>query len=335
MSATASHTLLDRLRKRTRLSPLGLIVICGVVLISLPILIVWLEGYWQEVFQQRYWRAIFVAPVIIVYILILEQIFKRMEASVIQGLKKVVRLSEEDFRELVVSTTKVNARSEWLAFLLGASFGLIAVFQEGVVQGFSWLALYLGLANCLMYGLIGWVIYSSINGAKLLTSIYHQPLDIDIFDLRPFEPIGRQSLAISLAFIGGITLSLLFSDIGSGILTFQFWIVYAVMIIMAILVFFLNMIPTHRLLAGVKNADLDLIEQNLKAAYRKIMTFKPGEAGAQAAAQELNAWKTCQDLLEDAKTWPYTIETLRNLLFTGLIPGAAAVIRLVIEFYFD
>jgi hypothetical protein len=335
MSATTSHTLLDRLRSRTKLSPLGLIVICGLALTLLPILVVWLEGYWQEVFQQRYWRALFVAPVIVVYILILEQVFKRMEANVIQGLKKVVRLSETDFRELVISTMAVNARSEWLAFLLGVSFGLIAVFQESVLEGFSWISLYLGLANCLMYGLIGWVIYSSITGARLLTSLYRQPLDIDIFDLRPFEPIGRQSLAISLAFIGGITLSLLFSDIGSGILTLQFWIVYAVMIIMAVVVFFLNMIPTHRVLAGVKDADMDLVEQNLRAAYQKMMVLKPGEAGSQAAAQELNAWKTCQDLLEDAKTWPYTIETLRNLMFTGLIPGAAAIIRLLVEVYFD
>ena len=328
-------SLIERLIARTKLSPSIFILLSAIVLLLLPIVIVWVEGYWDELFSQRYWRAIFVQPVIIVYILILERVFKRMEVSVIRGLREVVRLSDEEFDQLVERTPTVNLKNELLAILAGAVVGLLVASPWDIFQDFSWLILYLTLINCIMYGLLGWVVYGSISGSRLPVILYRQPLDIDIFNLKPFEPIGWQSLAISLAFMGGITISLLFSDISAGIFTIEFWVVYLIFVMVAVVVFFLNMMPTHRVLSAAKDQEIVVVNRNLLAAYRKMKGLNPGEAGTQAAAQELNAWKTCQDLLSETKTWPYSIETLRNLLITVLIPGGAALIRLVAEVYFD
>ena len=328
-------SLIERLIARTKLSPSIFILVSAIVLLFLPIVIVWLEGYWDELFSQRYWRAIFVQPVIIIYILILERVFKRMEVSVIKGLREVVRLSNEEFDRLVERTTTMNLKNEILAILAGAVLGLLVAHPWDLYQDFSWYLLYLTLVNCIMYGLLGWVVYASISGSRLPVVLYRQPLDIDIFNLKPFEPIGRQSLAISLAFMGGIAISLLFSDISAGIFTIEFWVVYLILVMVAVLVFFMNMMPTHRVLSAAKDEEMVVVDRNLLAAYRKMKGLKTGEAGTQAAAQELNAWKTCQDLLGETKTWPYSIETLRNLLITILIPGGAALIRLVAEVYFD
>ena len=112
-------SLIERLIARTKLSPSIFILLNAVVLLLLPIVIVWVEGYWDELFSQRYWRAIFVQPVIIVYILILERVFKRMEVSVIRGLREVVRLSDEEFDQLVERTPTVNLKNELLAIRLG------------------------------------------------------------------------------------------------------------------------------------------------------------------------------------------------------------------------
>jgi hypothetical protein len=328
-------SLIERLIARTKLSPSIFILLGAIVLLLLPIVIVWVEGYWDELFSQRYWRAIFVQPVIIIYILVLERVFKRMEVSVIRGLREVVRLSDEEFDQLVERTTTVNLKNELLAILAGAVVGLLVASPWDLYQDFSWLLLYLTLVNCIMYGLLGWVVYASISGSRLPVVLYRHPLDIDIFNLKSFKPIGRQSLAISLAFMGGITISLLFSDISAGIFTIEFWVVYLILVLVAVVVFFLNMMPTHRVLSAAKEEEMVVVERNLLAAYRKMKGLKPGESATQAAAQELNAWKTCQDLLGETKTWPYSIETLRNLLITVLIPGGAALIRLVAEVYFD
>jgi MFS family permease len=295
---------------------------------------VWLEGYWDELFSQRYWRAIFLQPAIIIYILILERAFKRMESNVIKGLRQIARLSDEEFDDLVDKTTRVGVRNELLAFLVGAVIGLLIAAPWDLYQDFSWLLLYLTLVNIPMYGLLGWVVFVSIAGTRFPAELYRQPLEIDIFNLRPFEPIGRQSLAISLAFMGGIAISLLFSDIIAGIFTIHFWAVYLILVIVAVSVFFLNMIPTHRVLSAAKSEEMDAVVHNLIEAYRELRRIKASGSDVEAAAEEFNAWKISQELVEDAKTWPYNIETLRNLLFTVLIPGAVALVRLLIQIYF-
>jgi len=94
-------SIVDRLIARMGRSPASFIVKSAVVLLLLPLVIVWLDGYWGELFSQRYWRAIFLQPVIIIYILILERVFKRMEADVNNGLDEVVCLSDEAFDQLV------------------------------------------------------------------------------------------------------------------------------------------------------------------------------------------------------------------------------------------
>jgi len=293
---------------------------------------VWIEGYWDDLFSQRYWRAIFVQPVIIIYILILERVFKRMEVSVIKGLRKVVRLSDEEFDRLVERTTTLNLKNELLAILVGAVLGLLVASPWDLYQDFSWLLLYLTLVNCIMYGLLGWVVYASIAGSRLPVVLYRQPLDIDIFNLKSFEPIGRQSLAISLAFMGGIAISLLFSDISAGILTIEFWVVYLILVMVAVLVFFLNMMPTHRVLSASKDEEMEIVERNLLETYRELKQHKSNGVDIQLSAEQLNAWKISLELVDGAKTWPYSIETLRNLLITVLIPGAAALIQLVVKY---
>jgi MFS family permease len=328
-------SLIERLIARTKLSPSIFILVSAIVLVLLPIVIVWIEGYWDELFSQRYWRAIFVQPVIIIYILILERVFKRMEVNVINGLRKVVRLSDEEFDRLVERTTTLNLKNELLAILVGAVLGLLVASPWDLYQDFSWLLLYLTLVNCIMYGLLGWVVYASIAGSRLPVVLYRQPLDIDIFNLKSFEPIGRQSLAISLAFMGGIAISLLFSDISAGILTIEFWVVYLILVMVAVLVFFLNMMPTHRVLSASKDEEMEIVERNLFETYQELKQHKSNGADTQLSAEQLNAWKISLELVDGAKTWPYSIETLRNLLFTVLIPGAAALIRLVAKFYFN
>ena len=229
----------------------------------------------------------------------------------------------------------MNLKNELLAILAGAVLGLLVASPWDLYQDFSWLLLYLTLVNCIMYGLLGWVVYASISGSRLPVVLYRQPLDIDIFNLRPFEPIGRQSLAISLAFMGGIAISLLFSDISAGIFTIEFWVVYLILVMVAVLVFFLNMMPTHRVLSAARDEEMEIVEHNLLTSYQELKQQNSNGAATQSSAEKLNAWKISQEMVEGAKTWPYSIDTLRNLLITVLIPGAAAVARLLAEVFID
>jgi len=46
-------------------------------------------------------------------------------------------------------------------------------------------------------------------GTRLTATLLRQPMQVDVFDTAVFEAVGRQSLALALVFIGGITISLL------------------------------------------------------------------------------------------------------------------------------
>ena len=57
-----------------------------------------------------------------------------------------------------------------------------------------------------MFGTLGWLVYRAIASTLLSRRLCRQPLRVDIFDITPFEPIGRQSLLLAMVFIGGIVI---------------------------------------------------------------------------------------------------------------------------------
>ena len=72
-----------------------------------------------------------------------------------------------------------------------------------------------------MFGTLGWIVYRAIASTRLSRWLSRQPLDVDIFDITPFEPIGRHSLQLAMVFVGGIILSLVFVFRWEGILTWE------------------------------------------------------------------------------------------------------------------
>ena len=69
-----------------------------------------------------------------------------------------------------------------------------------------------------MCGLLGWLGFTSIANTRLVNHLLRLPLRVDPLDITPFEAIGRQSLVLALAFVGGNTISLLLANYGSAAL---------------------------------------------------------------------------------------------------------------------
>ena len=105
-----------------------------------------------------------------------------------------------------------------------------------------------------MYALLAWVIMGAIVGTRLLSALHRQPLHFDLFDIEPFEPIGRQSLTLAMVFIGGVTLGVIFSIQGQTFLNPLFWLANIPFVLVAVLVFYLGMRPTH-ILFEIKEED--------------------------------------------------------------------------------
>ena len=157
---------------------------------------------------------------------------------------------DEGFDQLIVNASRVNPIGEGVAFGLGAVLG-VWIGQSWVLDADAfWLKLVLIPSIGLMFGLLLWTIYVALAGTRLNAALHRQPLSVDIFDTGPFWPVGRQSLIIALVFVGGMVLGMLGSFVEDSLLDWRNWLLYSLLALVAVLIFFLNMRPTHRVLAA-------------------------------------------------------------------------------------
>jgi hypothetical protein len=311
-------SLFDRLISRPR--PLWVTISISLLLILIPIGAVYLDGSWSDALSRGYWRQLLVAPVVIIYILVISQIMARSDADVLKAFRPLVLIDDDHFDRLTKEASRVSPLAEVIAFGIGAIFG--AWLNRAGVTGANtiWLRLYPSVSVGLMFGLLGWVIYYSIAGTRFTAALHRQPLQVDIFDTEPFEPIGRQSLVLALVFVGGITLGIVFGLDVANILSWQTWLIFLPLLPVPVLVFFLNMRDTHRVLAAAKKRELEIVEQNVQRACRTMQQHLAKQESISGIAVEFNALVAYEARVRAAQTWPYNTAMLRTLFFTILIP---------------
>jgi hypothetical protein len=246
-------------------------------------------------------------------------------------------MDDDEFECLLTDAPMFNRRLEWLALGCGVAGGLL-LWRPWDDSGLStiwlssgarseWLVLYMLIAGGLWGGLLGWLIYSSLSGMRLFTGLQHHPLEIRLFDLRPLEPIGRWSLGIALAYIGGSALSLLF--VPQMTLNIEAIVLYGILILTPVLVFFLNMLSTRQTIAAAKRRHLDMVRDNLAAA--SVALEEPATRGqperAAALLDSIADWVTYEERVEKVPEWPYTAEIRRNLFLSTLLPLVVWLVR--------
>jgi hypothetical protein len=75
-----------------------------------------------------------------------------------------------------------------------------------------WLLLYLYASNVVMFSLMALAIYDCLMRTQRLTRIVRAGLQLDLFDRRSYTPVARWGQRVSLTFVGGTCLSLLFQS---------------------------------------------------------------------------------------------------------------------------
>ncbi len=165
----------------------------------------------------------------------------------------------------------------------------------------------------LAYSPLSWIVYRIVVNTRLIAILQALPMQVNIFDIEPFEPVGRHGLNFTVAFLGSVALSAIFLVSREAMFVPQFWIAYTTMILIAIAGFFLGMRHTHRVLTGTKQRELDRVKQHIVNAYSTITRAKAKGQDVDSVAREINAWFACQLELKKARTWPFNTETLNKL----------------------
>ena len=322
-------TLLARLVYCVRDLPVWLIVAGCVLLLGLPFVIAFLQGSLPTLVQNGEWRLLLLEPVVVIYVFVVAPIVFTAQHEVIEAMRSIARLDHDDFDQLVASASRINPGAEGLAILAGAAFALLLYGPAQLLMEPSALRVYTMIESMVMFGLMGWVIFSALMGNQFMAAVHRQPLNVNIFDIRPFEPIGRQSLVICLVFIGGTVISLVFAYSPGNFFTWRNLVIYGTLATVTILLFFVNMWRTHLVLHQAKQDALGVAQRHLGHAYRTLDELTVQRAELQSIAAEVNAWNAMEQRLKVARTWPYNTEMLRTLFLSALVPLILALVRQV------
>jgi len=183
-----------------------------------------------------------------------------------------------------------------------------------------------------MYGLLVWTIYASLISTRLTTALLRQPPHIGPFDAPAFHAVGMQSLALSLVFVGAMTLSLIFPASQPATLwNLGVWLPYLPIVALVVAVFFLNMLPTHRVLARAKEVATKRARQQIQRAGQEMLLCMEADRETGSLAAEISALAAYQQRLETARTWPYNTAMLRSLFFSVLVPIITMLGRMLFD----
>lgn len=322
-------SLFDRLISKPR-SYWSLLGIALLLLISLVISII-LDGATKDFTKSFSWRGLLIPSTVIIYILAVAPGMTRIERRVLQSFQDIVLLDEAEFEETLHQKAYIKPQYELAAIGIGFIFGAIAAIGS-MGDVLSWVTVYWFITSVAMYTLLVWTIYISIASTRVTSALLSQPLKVDSFNTTPFEPIGKQSLMIALVFIGGITLSLVFIGLDfSSLQQPEFWLIYIPLALVPVILFFLNMFPTHRVLTNAKNNELAAVQTQLQNSYRDLLQLVERDQATNNLPNEINALAIYEKQLKEARTWPYNTAMLRTLFFSVLIPVGTLVGRIIVE----
>ena len=323
---TQELPLLDTLIERSRLPWRWVTATVAAILLLSLILAALLDGAFSELSDWEFWRNFLDAPAAVIYILSIYPFVQRLWDRALQAFQPL--LSQEE-GSIVVMAQALKRRWEWVAILLGGVFWL--GMERPWLWVDQWLDVYASVTDLFMFALLGWIIYSGIAGARHLNILSRRHLNLDIFNTE-LVPVARYSMGITLVFIGGISLSLVFQSIDN-LLEWQSITIYAILVCATVLVFFLSMWSTHNIMAGAKRREHDLARNHLEEVTRELReaALRGQSEGMDRLYSAVAAWGIYERRIREAPEWPYNATILRRLSVSVLIPGIVYLIKILLN----
>jgi hypothetical protein len=331
--AKIAPALVNEWLERTGLPWSRAVVALGLALVLLLVSVEYLtHGVLLHPFESEFLEHL-EEPAVILYTVLAYRFLERLGQDAIEAFRPLLAQERVDFDQLLARVSPLDRRREWLAVGIGVVAGLSLNRPWNWGPSYWW-KLWGVLVTVLVFGLIGGIVYHSLAESRLVSVLHLQPLHIDIFDPMPLEPVARFSLGITLTYLGGVTMSVLFNPDPQELLRIESIVIYGSVILVAVLVFFLGMVSTHRVMAEAKERELAIVRRNLSAAYGE---WKERHANGQtrdmeALSHAITAGLAYERRIEEAPEWPYTTATLRNLAVSILLPVLAWIAQVIVEF---
>jgi MFS family permease len=320
-------TLIELIIKKTHLrwytatGILALLLLSGLIISAFTEKTSFLQLGWN------FWRVGLQGPIIIIYIFSIFPILRRIGNNAINSIVPLVNEGREELDKLA---SKYNSNSR-LGELMSISIGIlfILLLSQPWSGKFDFTALFLFSTQIILFGLLALLIYYGFHNSRYLIQI-NKKLDLDIFNLDSLAPIARWSLSISLAFIGGIVISIGFQTIDN-LVQWQIIMTYSILVISTVAMFFISLWSTHVAIANVKRRELAFVQNKLSQACRKMtqQSEKDRSESERALQYEVAAWGIYERRIREAKEWPYNAAIIGRLVLSIVSPGVVYVLKLL------
>lgn len=253
-------------------------------------------------------------PAVIVYILWVYPPLHRRWLLAIDALRPLA-----DRPERIEQAFAVDRRREWAVLLLGAAFS-VWVSRPWQFDG-RWLLLYFYASSLVMFSLMALAIYDCLLRTRRLARIVRAGLQLDLFDRRSFTPLARWGQSVSLVFVGGTCLSLLFQSYES-LSTLQSLVIYSIMIVVSLTLFFTSIWNIHEALVAAQQRELAVVHQHLAIARSELKRRLAEGATDEVASLygPIAAVGAYESRVLAASTWPFNPKIVKELVASLVAP---------------
>jgi hypothetical protein len=220
------------------------------------------------------WRLA-MAPPIIVFILAVHPRLQALWRRAIEELRPLSRQPE------LLDPTAASRRGEAVAALLGAA---LAVWISPSIPFAGGLFAY-GLAlNVVMFVLLALSIHEGLRRTAHLRRVVAAGLTLDLFDRQLLTPLARFGQGLSLTFVGGTCVSLLFQSAAS-LYTLQSLVIYSILIVAALTLFFTSVWSIHVALVAAQQRELATVRRHWSRS-REALQRHLEQAGAEGSTAD-------------------------------------------------
>ena len=297
------------------------VVVLAVVLVLLLALAAYAQGADGQQLHGVWWR-LGLTPAIIVYILLVHPFMHRRWRRAMDSLHALAPRTEGTGLRKPISH-----RNEWGATLLGLLFGLLVAHNTPAVGG--WLWVYVEATSALTFALLASAIYGSLARSRHLAAHSRAGLELDVFDAHLLTPFAQWGQSLSLVFVGGISLSLLFQSYQS-LRSIEGMTIYGSLVIVSLTLFFMSMWTIHIALAKAQQKELARIRRDLAAA-REVLRRERAGATAGTGVDAYLPVVVCgiyEKQVLDAPTWPFNPTIVGRVLASAAAQLGVYVLKL-------
>jgi hypothetical protein len=277
----------------------------------------------------NFWRVGLQGPAIIIYILFIYPVLTKRGDSAIGSITPWIDLSREELTKLELRYRTPSRIGEYISFSAGMLF--ILILSQPWKGTFNSTNVFLFITEIIMFGLLGLLIYYGFRNAGYITLI-NKNLKLDLFNIDILAPIAQWSMSISLAFIGGIAISIVFQNIDN-LIQWQIILVYVILVLSTVAMFFISLWSTHLTILKVKKRELAVVEEKLAQACRRLMQNTSEnnypDIDNNALNNEVAAWALYERRIRETKEWPFNAGIIGRLILSVASSGLVYIIKLL------